>query len=283
MVGVISPLELPAVPVDHAFAPALAAGNTVVHKPSEVTPVSALELPSGSPRKGIPDGVLNVVTGGRGRRGAGRAPPGRQDRLHRQRRGRPPRRSPPGGAGSPTGDAGARRQERQHRLRRRRPRPRRSRAARRNLRGGGADLRRGFAARWSTQSFYDQAARHAGSERRGCDQARRSALAAETQMGPGGDAVRSSPRTSSMIERQALAEGAEVPHGGVRREPRRASRQGLLLRAHDPAPRRQARNIIDQNEALRPVLSMTPFRDDDEVAALANATPLRPRRRHLDA
>ena len=43
----------------------MAAGNTVVIKPSEVTPTSTLMLAELTREAGIPDGVVNVVTGGR--------------------------------------------------------------------------------------------------------------------------------------------------------------------------------------------------------------------------
>src|SRR5262249_6304911 len=46
-------------------APALAAGNTVVVKPSEVTPASMIEAVRLAEEAGIPHGVLNVVTGDR--------------------------------------------------------------------------------------------------------------------------------------------------------------------------------------------------------------------------
>jgi (Z)-2-((N-methylformamido)methylene)-5-hydroxybutyrolactone dehydrogenase len=45
------------------IAPALAAGNTVVCKPSEFTPASLLELAKFVPEAGFPPGVINVVTG----------------------------------------------------------------------------------------------------------------------------------------------------------------------------------------------------------------------------
>ena len=45
------------------LAPALAAGNTIVLKPSEITPLTALEIAKLAKTVGFPDGVLNVVTG----------------------------------------------------------------------------------------------------------------------------------------------------------------------------------------------------------------------------
>jgi delta 1-pyrroline-5-carboxylate dehydrogenase len=44
-------------------APALAAGCTVVLKPAEVTPLTALALAELADRAGVPDGALNVVLG----------------------------------------------------------------------------------------------------------------------------------------------------------------------------------------------------------------------------
>ncbi len=44
-------------------APALAAGCTVVLKPAELTPLTALALTELAERAGLPDGVLNVVMG----------------------------------------------------------------------------------------------------------------------------------------------------------------------------------------------------------------------------
>lgn len=45
------------------IAPALACGNTIIFKPSEFTPLSALYLASLTQAAGFPPGVLNVVTG----------------------------------------------------------------------------------------------------------------------------------------------------------------------------------------------------------------------------
>ena len=54
------------------LAPALAAGNSVVLKPAEQSPLSSLALAELAAEAGVPDGVLNVVPGIR-RGGGGRA------------------------------------------------------------------------------------------------------------------------------------------------------------------------------------------------------------------
>ncbi len=59
----ITPWNFPAAMITRKCAPALAAGCTVVIKPSELTPYSALALAVLAERAGIPPGVFNVVTG----------------------------------------------------------------------------------------------------------------------------------------------------------------------------------------------------------------------------
>jgi len=61
----ITPWNLPAAMVTRKAAPALAAGCTMVLKPAEDTPFSALALCVLAERAGVPPGVLNVVTGDR--------------------------------------------------------------------------------------------------------------------------------------------------------------------------------------------------------------------------
>jgi len=63
VVGVISPWNFPFVTAMMAVAPALAAGNTLVVKPSEKTPSSLLRLAELAIQAGFPAGVLNVVPG----------------------------------------------------------------------------------------------------------------------------------------------------------------------------------------------------------------------------
>lgn len=63
VVGVITPWNAPVNQAARAIAPALAAGNTVVVKPSEFTSATTLELARLAAACGLPAGVLNVVTG----------------------------------------------------------------------------------------------------------------------------------------------------------------------------------------------------------------------------
>ncbi|MFD0004263.1 aldehyde dehydrogenase family protein [Streptomyces sp. NPDC127178] len=64
VVAAITPYNFPLILAGSKIAPALAAGNTVVHKPAEETPLSALYMAGLFKRAGVPDGVVNVVTGG---------------------------------------------------------------------------------------------------------------------------------------------------------------------------------------------------------------------------
>ncbi len=61
--GCISPWNLPLYLFTWKIAPALATGNTVVGKPSEVTPLTAFRLGQLSVEVGFPPGVLNIVHG----------------------------------------------------------------------------------------------------------------------------------------------------------------------------------------------------------------------------
>jgi aminomuconate-semialdehyde/2-hydroxymuconate-6-semialdehyde dehydrogenase len=63
VVGCISPWNLPLYLFSWKIAPALAAGNTVVAKPSEITPMTAYLLSKICIEAGLPAGVLNIVHG----------------------------------------------------------------------------------------------------------------------------------------------------------------------------------------------------------------------------
>jgi betaine-aldehyde dehydrogenase len=63
VVGLITPWNFPLTIAAWKLAPALAAGNTVVLKPAELTPLTALEFERIALAAGIPEGVVNVVAG----------------------------------------------------------------------------------------------------------------------------------------------------------------------------------------------------------------------------
>jgi phenylacetaldehyde dehydrogenase len=63
VVAAITPFNFPLILSSSKLAPALAAGNTVVHKPAEDTPLSALVMADLLEAAGLPAGVVNVVTG----------------------------------------------------------------------------------------------------------------------------------------------------------------------------------------------------------------------------
>jgi acyl-CoA reductase-like NAD-dependent aldehyde dehydrogenase len=63
VVGAITPWNFPIVNAVYKVAPALAAGNSIVLKPSELSPASALRMAELAIDAGVPEGVLNVVPG----------------------------------------------------------------------------------------------------------------------------------------------------------------------------------------------------------------------------
>jgi acyl-CoA reductase-like NAD-dependent aldehyde dehydrogenase len=63
VVGLIVPWNFPLVIASWKMAPALAAGNTLVLKPAELTPLTALEFERIALGAGIPEGVVNVLAG----------------------------------------------------------------------------------------------------------------------------------------------------------------------------------------------------------------------------
>ncbi len=63
IVGCISPWNLPLYLFSWKIAPALAAGNCVIAKPSEITPYTAFMLGKIAKEAGMPDGVLNILHG----------------------------------------------------------------------------------------------------------------------------------------------------------------------------------------------------------------------------
>ncbi len=63
VVALITPWNFPLTIASWKLAPALAAGNTVVLKPAELTPLTALEFERIAVEAGLPDGVVNVLVG----------------------------------------------------------------------------------------------------------------------------------------------------------------------------------------------------------------------------
>ena len=63
VVGAITPWNFPLLLAVWKIAPALAAGNTIVHKPASWTPLTALKFAEICLEAGLPEGVYNVVTG----------------------------------------------------------------------------------------------------------------------------------------------------------------------------------------------------------------------------
>ena len=63
IVGQIIPWNFPLLMAAWKVAPALAAGNVVVLKPAEQTPLSALKLGEILVQSGMPEGTINILTG----------------------------------------------------------------------------------------------------------------------------------------------------------------------------------------------------------------------------
>ena len=265
VVGVIVPWNSPTFLTIMSVAPALAAGNTIVLKPSEVTSASAFELARLAEEAGFPPGVINVVTGGRE---AGEALVDH------------PRVAKIAFTGSEAGG--------------------RAIAARAGSRLAGVTLELGgkspnivfadanlemaeagvlagiFAAAGQTcvagsrafvhesiyERFRDRLAERARSIRLG------DPLKAETQMGPVATPAQLA-KDEQMVAR-AVEEGAQVLVGG-RRARVAGFEKGLF---YEPTILHHAKpsDTIMNEEVFGPVLVLTPFRDDEEVVGLANAT-----------
>ena len=123
VVGLIVPWNFPLNISSWKLGPALACGNTVVLKPAELTPMSALRLSELVLEAGIPEGVVNVLVGKGSIVGSRLVehPGCGQDRLHRLDRGGEDR-DRRGGGDDRACDARAGRQVGQRCLRGRRPR-----------------------------------------------------------------------------------------------------------------------------------------------------------------
>jgi acyl-CoA reductase-like NAD-dependent aldehyde dehydrogenase len=81
VIGAIVPWNFPFLLSSWKLAPALAAGNTVVIKPASQTPLTALKFAELCQEAGLPDGVLNVVTGPGGKVGMAMVRDPRVDKI----------------------------------------------------------------------------------------------------------------------------------------------------------------------------------------------------------
>ena len=265
VVGVITPWNSPTFLAIMSLAPALAAGNTIVLKPSEITSASAVELARLADLAGIPPGVINIVTGFRetgealvdhpqvakisftGSVGAGRAIAARAGQrlvsclLEL-------------GGKSPNivfDDA--------------------------NLEQAEAGVLAGiFAAAGQTcvagsrayihqsiyDAFVDRLVRRAQQITIG------DPLRAETQMGP--VATKMQLEKDELMVQRAVTEGATVLCGGAR--PRIAEFPDGYFYQPTIVHQLAKDNFLMRNEVFGPVLAVTPFKDEAEVLALANDT-----------
>jgi aldehyde dehydrogenase (NAD+) len=265
VVAVIVPWNSPTFLTMMSCAPALAAGNTIVLKPSEVTSASAFELARLAEEAGFPPGVINVVTGARdagealvdhpmvakicftGSDGAGRAIAAR---------------------------AGARLVSCTLELGGKSPNIVFEDAPIDNAVAG---LLSGiFAAAGQTciagsrayvhESIHDQVLERLVARARAIRLG--DPLESGTQMGPAATAAQL--RKNETMVAAAVAHGATVACGG-----RRANLAGFEAGYfYEPTILHELRagNPILQQEVFGPVLAVTPFRSDDEVVALANDT-----------
>jgi len=266
VVGVIMPWNSPLFLAIMAIAPALAAGNTVVVKPSEVTPASIIEAAKLAEEAGIPKGVLNVVTGDRESAEAlvnhpdvakiaftGGVEAGRAVAVSAAKR-----------LAHVTLELGGKSA---------------------NIVFADADLRQAeagllagiFAAAGQTCVAGSRALVHRSIHDRMLDMlAKRAAqirigdpLDPATQMGPVATRAQLA-KDESMVAR-AVADGAEIVYGGKRANPDWLP-DGFF---YSPTILTNVRpnDFIAQNEVFGPVLSLIPFDDEEEAVAIANGTP----------
>jgi aldehyde dehydrogenase (NAD+) len=265
VVAVIVPWNSPTFLTLMSAAPALAAGNTIVIKPSEVTSASAFELVRLAEEAGIPSGVINVVTG---LREAGEALVDHEGVAKIAFTGSE------GGGRAIAARAGARLASCTLELGGKSPNIVFADAPLDNAIAG--ILSGIFAAAGQTcvagsrafvhESIYDEVLDRLHQRARAIKLG--DPLLADTQMGPAATEAQLH-KDISMVER-AVAEGATVLFGG-KRALVPGLEQGFFFEPTiliDMA----ADNYIMNEEVFGPVLGISPFRDEEEVLSLANST-----------
>ena len=265
VVGVIMPWNSPLMLAMMAIAPALAAGNTVILKPSEVTPASAIAAAKLADEAGIPAGVVNVITGTRGAAEAltnhpavakiaftGGVEAGRAVAIATAKRFAHATLELGGkSANIVFPDA--------------------------NLKQAEAGLLAGiFAAAGQTcvagsralvhRTLHDQLVEIL------VDRARQikigDPLDPSTQMGP--VATRSQLKKNEEMVEKAVRDGASLAFGGVRNNPSNLP-EGFFF-SPTILTDVQPHDFIAQNEVFGPVLSIIPFDDEEEAISIANGT-----------
>jgi len=265
VVGVIVPWNSPTFLTIMSVAPALAAGNTIVLKPSEVTSASAFELARLAEEAGIPAGVLNVVTGSRE---AGEA------LVDHELVARISFTGSEGAGRAIAAKAGARLAGCTLELGGKSP----------NIVFADADLAQAeagvlagiFAAAGQTcvagSRVFIQESIYASFVSRLVARAQKiklgNPLDADTQMGP--VATRGQYDKDKQMIARAIAEGAEILYGG--REAVVAGLEGGFFLEPTILHKAGRDSHIMNEEVFGPVLCATPFRDAEEAVSLANGT-----------
>jgi aldehyde dehydrogenase (NAD+) len=265
VVAVIVPWNSPSLITIMTCAPALAAGNTVVIKPSEITPASAFELARLAEAAGIPPGVINVVTGGRE---AGEL------LVNHEKVSRIAFTGSEAGGRAIAASAGSRLVGCTLELGGKSP----------NIVFGDANLDQAeagvlsgiFAAAGQTCIAGSRAYIHTSIYEELVERLVRRAkqirlgdpLLADTQMGP--VATQAQLTKDKTMVSQALEQGAELLYGG-RQATISGCENGIFFEPtvlHNVKPG----SVILNEEVFGPVLAVIPFEDDEEVLALANST-----------
>ena len=279
VVGAIIPWNFPLLMCGYKLGPSLAAGNTVVLKPAEQTPLSALRLAELVGEVGFPPGVVNVVTGFGARR-ARRSPRTgrRQDHLHRRDRHRAEDHR--GLEGQPQARlARARRQVAEPGLRRRRPR----RGPRGHATAPSSSTRANAAspapASSSTRTVHDEfverlvaSARAGSGSGSGLDRRDRHGAAGQRR------AARARHRRTSTRPRRGR-------HGARRRRPGELEGElgrRLLRRADGASPTSRPEMRVMREEIFGPVALVSRFSRRGGGDRRRQRHPVRPRRRRLD-
>ena len=265
VVGQIVPWNFPIMFTSWKMGPALAAGNCVVLKPAELTPLSSLKIAELMREVGLPAGRRQHRAGlRRGRRPVPRRASGRsENRVHRIDRDRTQNRA---GLGRQPEARAARagRQGREHRLRRRRPARRDRRQRLRRVSQPGTGMYRGLApapARKDRRSIPRRIP-----QARSVDQDRQSARSA-TEMGP---------LTSTMHRDRVLSyckiardEGGEILLGGKAPAGAQFERGCYVM---PTVVRARPTDRVCQEEVFGPFVTVTTFKDESEVIEIANNT-----------